>query len=465
MTKTKNDYLELKDELAEQAVLGAIIIDGKCLGEVADFLKQEHFYSEDNADIYRACLELYRHHKPVDIVTIRQELKKDKSDITSSTLTGLVNQVATSGQVKHQAVIVFDTYTKRRLYEVTETIRQKAVDPKTDLNKLIAESQNEILKISQEAITEELLPDSDKLADFLAEIDNRKEFNAKGKFVGMDTGFKHLNEVTLGLQPGLWIIGARPSLGKTTFAKQLLDQVAMNNPDIPCLFVSYEQSGFELLLKSISRFAKIDSRDIQKGRLNPKEEDSLNQAIDRYSQHAKRIYLYEGDGGYTTVEAIQAKARQLLKRHKADKVLVVIDYLQLIPFGNGFYKSDKERLDRACSDLRRLARELNSPIVAVSSLNRPSYVKGGKADLSSFKESGGIEYSADLAMTMNEDRQVSFELTNKNQGKPVRAITLKIHKNRNGERARIDFRFDLQTATFTELSKGELEEEADPVYS
>ena len=152
--------------------------------------------------------------------------------------------------------------------------------------------------------------------------------------------------------------------------------MAINNPETPCLFVSYEQSGFELMLKTISRFAKINSRDIQKGRLSEKEEDRLQEAIGKYSNHASRIYIYEADGARTTTETIKAKARQLLKKHNVKRIFIAIDYLQLLPLANGLSnKTDKERIDRACSDLRRMARDLDSPVVAVSSLNRPSYNK------------------------------------------------------------------------------------------
>lgn len=455
--RRETTYLDLKDEKAEQSVLGAILIDGESIGDIADYLDPEDFFNENNRLIYRACLNLYHSNKKIDIISLREELKKTPEYKEGfSYLTELVNLVPTSGLIRQNAEIIKNYALRRRIFEASEEAREKAIDFNLDISEVLISFQNQILTIGEER--EELEPDSEKLAGFLGEINQRIDFNQKNRFVGLDTGFKHLNETTLGLQTGLWIIGAKPSLGKTTFVKQLLDQVAMNNPDIPCLFLSYEQSSFELILKTIGRFSSVNTRDIQKGRLTPEEEAKINEAIERYNNFAKRIYVLEADGARTTPQVIRVKAKQILKKHNSKKILIVIDYLQLIPPEEGFYRSEKERVDRVCSDLRRIARDLDCPIVVVSSLHRPAYQKEDKPSLASFKESGGIEYTADLAIVMTEDKEETNNLT-KTNGRPIRRIVLKIVKNRNGERAKILFDFDLQTATFTEISKGELLEE------
>ena len=465
--KTLPKIPQLNSPEAEQAVLGSLLLEPTAVEEVADFLKPDDFFGDKNAEIYRACLDLYHAKKPIDLVTLSDHLKANgKLGKVGGVgyLSDLAATVPTASNVKSYAKTVTDYATRRRIDKAIELAKVSIYDPQKDTGQLVVEVENGILEATQRPDTEKLTPESETLAAFLGEVESRKEFNASGRFVGLTTGFSHLDEVTLGLQTGLWVVGARPSLGKTTFIRQLVDQVAMSNPDTPCLLVSYEQSRFELTLKTISRLSRVDSCLIQKGRLSEDNERRVNKAIDRYHTHASAVYIYEGDAK-TNVETIKAKARQILKRHNAKRLLVALDFLQLVPPADGvFIKTDKERLDRVCSDLRRLARELDSPIVAVSSLNRPSYKQGGRIkqggrmDLASFKESGGIEYSADVAVAMEANEDASQALTRERR-KPMRVVDLRILKNRNGERAKITFEFDLPLATFTEIDKRELEED------
>lgn len=452
---------QLNNPEAEQAVLGALLIDPTTIEEVVDFLKPADFYQDKHAEIYRACLELHRNKKPIDLVTLSDHLETSgKLGKVGGVgyLSDLAAAVPTASNIKTYARTVTDYATRRRLDKAVELTKVNIYNPQKDTGELLVEAENAILEATQRPDAEKLRPESDTLDDFLGEVETRKEYNASGRFVGLTTGFKHLDEVTLGLQTGLWIVGAEPSVGKTTFIRQLVDQVATNNPDTPCLLVSYEQSRWELTLKTISRYSRVDTRAIQKGRLSEDGERRVNEAIDRYSRHASAIYIYEGDAK-TSVDVIKAKARQILKRHNAKKLLIALDFLQLIPPADGvFIKTDKERLDRVCSDLRRLARDLDSPIVAVSSLNRPSYKTGGKVGLASFKESGGIEYTADIAAGMEWNKDESQALT-RERGKAMRKVYLRILKNRNGERGEIIFEFDLPLATFTEVDKRALEED------
>jgi replicative DNA helicase len=461
-------YGDLHDDSAEQAVIGSILIDNEALLEVSGFLKPDHFRYEKNAEIYRACLQLFNNKKPLDLVTVLDQLKaNNKIEEVGGTsyVADCINEVPTSTRIKHYAQIIIDYARRRKIIEAYEKVKPEIYDLKKDTDSVITNAENTILEAIQRPETEKLQPDSDKVKKVLEEIEIRRQFNKSGKFIGLDSGFSHLNEVTLGMQTGLWILGARPSLGKTTLLKQLIDQVAMNNQDALCLFVSYEQSSFELMLKTISRLSGINSREIQKGRLNENDEVKINEAIEKYYNHANRIYVLEADGAKSNIDVIKAKARQLLLKHDFKKIFIAIDYLQLVPASSPF-KSDKERIDSVCSDLRRLARDLSCPVVAVSSLNRPAYQANGKgkADMSSFKESGGIEYSADLAITMDEEKTASQTLTMKKR-KPMRVVSLRIHKNRNGERAKILFEFDMPLATFTELDKKELEDESETLLA
>lgn len=454
---------DLHDVEAEKSVIGSILIDKEALLEI-DYLQPNHFFNDEYKEIYRAIIDLQNQRKSIDIVTLSSQLKENgkyEAIGGSSEITSCVNGVPTAVNIKNYADIVYNHARKRILIGVLREGQKDIFNTNTNTDDLIIKIENTVLKATQQPTSEKLLPDSDNLKSFLEEIYQRKELNNTGKYPGLDTGYKHLNEVTLGLQAEFLIIGARPSLGKTTFLRQLIDNVAMNNPNIPCMFVSYEQSKNELLFKTISRISKVNSRDLQKGRFDEKEEDRISDAIGQYANLAHRIYVFEADGVTTTTDVIKAKARKIKKLHNSDKILIAIDYLQLVPVSNNNNKSDKERVDRVCSDLKRIARELNSPVIAVSSLNRANYgaskSKGKTAGLDSFKESGGIEYSADLAMTMEEDKEATDTLTMQ-RNKIVRVVSLNIHKNRNGERASIIFEFDMPTSTFIEVDKRELQQ-------
>jgi replicative DNA helicase len=457
------DPTALQNEAAEISVIGAILLDANIVEDLVDNLRPDHFCDVERQEIFRVILDLYRSKQAIDIVTIMPKLKGNKVleqlgyEFQPSTY---INGVATTSNAVRHAEIIVENANRRALMAALQH-SMGIVASTADYFEIQTSVNNTILEAEQRPDIYNLTPDSDKLLNFLADVEKRKEFNKNGQFIGLDSGFHWLNEVTLGLQSGLWIIGARPSLGKTTFIKQLTDQVAMNNEDALCLFVSYEQSVFELLLKTFSRFSKINSRNIQKGRLTNAQMGELNEAMDKYNKHASRIFVLEADGANTTIDVIKSKARQLMRSRNTKKIFIAIDYLQLVPT-SGFYKSDKERIDNVCSSLRRLARDLDSPVVVVSSLNRANYGKDKKqqADLDAFKESGGIEYSADIAMVMEEDHESTETLRNTDH----KIIDLRIIKNRNGARGKVVFEFNMPHSTFTEKNKEELEEAADEIF-
>lgn len=442
-----------KDINNEELVIGSLVIDGNAIIDVADMLQPEHFIDEELQKVYRAILKLYAKGKPIDSVTI---CNADKT-IKASYIAEIANKVPTSSHIRDYADGVIEKYKLLQIQNIGAELIKDAIDGK-DVEEIITASQNKILELDQKD-TRQLTPDSDYLAKFFDEIDKRHKLNQDNKFVGLTSGFKHLDEVSLGLQ-GLWVIGAGTSLGKTTFVKELADMVSQNNENVPVLYISYEQSSFELTLKSLSRLSRVDTRAIQKGRLDSDEFERLSEAMGKYSEVSGNIYTIEADN-YTDINKIKTYARRILRNHNAEKLLIIIDYLQLIPVRDGFYKSEKEKVDKICSDLKRLSRDLDSPVVAVSSLNRTAMTldssKSKRPSLASFKESGGIEYATDIGILMVLDKEQTEVQTSK-MGRPVKVIDLDIAKNRNGERATITFVFDLQFATFTEMDKKALKE-------
>ena len=278
-------------------------------------------------------------------------------------------------------------------------------------------------------------------------------------FQGLDAGFSHLNRLINGLSPGLIVLGAMPSTGKTTFAKQIADQVVAKHTDAACLFVSLEQSKEELRIKTLSRLSGIENRDLQRGRLDTQSEawGKVAEAAVAFGEFADRLQVLEGDRA-TTVERIRLAALQLRQKAQAARLLVVVDYLQIMPV-EGDFGDARQKVNAVTSDLRRLGRDLDAPVIAIASVNRASYGdKGGK--LEAFKESGDIEFSADVACILVDDKDKGKGEDNYlGAMRKWRRVFLDVVKNRNGERGRVELYFYPEVSRFREVSKSSLPED------
>jgi replicative DNA helicase len=260
-----------------------------------------------------------------------------------------------------------------------------------------------------------------------------------------------------GLDTGLFVLAAPPGEGKTTWLWQTCCQVA-EIEQVPVLFVSYEQSKRELRAKVLSRMSRLDYRHILRGRLHADDQENwprVLQAAERYAGFARHITIVEGDDR-TTVDTIRDLAYGLKTSAEASRCLVAVDYLQKVPLKESEAKlvsSTKEKVDLHVSALRRIARDLDSPVVAIASENRAGYGKSRSLDV--FKESGGIEYTADIAaiMTRGGGDDVS-------EGGNCRQEDLNVVKNRNGECGTVVFKFYIRRAEFVEQERRELPEEA-----
>ena len=310
-------------------------------------------------------------------------------------------------------------------------------------------------KLVREHPTEEV-----DAAGFLEQLASRGTDGRE--YIGLETGILHLDEVFNGLPTGLYILAGAPSTGKTTLAKQIADQVA-EKEQVPVLFYSFEQSKEELRIKSLARLSKTDSKTIQKGRVPGGVWEKVETAETEYRRLGRTLTIIEA-GRTDNVDAIRAAAL-MAKRKNGDKpVLLVIDYLQIIPAGPHSPDSLRERVDGHLSELRRLARDLQSPILVISSENRDAYKSKKKPTLAALKESGGIEYSADgvIILWRNADESKVMEEDRRNRkGQPDLPATERVEafvlKNRNGELAKIGLNFTKAWATFVSYDKKPLD--------
>ena len=277
-------------------------------------------------------------------------------------------------------------------------------------------------------------------------------------WLGLDSGFKHLNETLNGLTEGVFILAGAPSCGKTTLAKQIADTVA-EVEKVPVLFYSFEQSAEELRIKSLARLSSVDSRVIWKGRTGADTWAKVAKAAEKYLQGPGPCLTIIEAGRKDTVEAIRAAA--LMARRKAgDKpVLLILDYLQIIPAGKEAPDTLRERIDWNLSELRRLSRDMKSPVLVISSMNREAYRKNERPTMAALKESGGIEYSADVVICLWRDKKESETLT---RDLPMKTDRIEAHvlKNRNGELAKVKLNFTKAWALFSDEGKEDLDYDA-----
>jgi len=275
-------------------------------------------------------------------------------------------------------------------------------------------------------------PEADLIDDFMADLENPTP--------GYRTGFDRLDFLTNGLKPGVFVIAAPPSAGKTTFVKQLADQVAEFNEGVPVLFLSYEQSAAELRIKSLARLSRKENQLIREGKIRGR---IIDDAVQKYRDFGRWLKIIEADFHHNIGTIRLLAQREKLQTGKAPAVF--IDYLQVVPVADPALKDKRAEVDFLVSELRRLARDIGSPIIAVSSMPRSEYKR---VQMSAFKESGGIEYGTDVAAIMD----VKYEIADGTE----RDINLAVVKNRNGRRKIIHLKYEMMYDAFREEGEEDL---------
>lgn len=418
------------DEVVEQSVLGAILIDKDAIIDVAEFLRPHHFYKEANGKIFAAMISLFENHEPLDVVTVTAQLKKDgelKTVGGASYVSELLDAVPTSAHAEKYGRIILEHFTKRRLIETAAHITEMAFLEEGGAQQILDKAEQEIFAVSQTTSRRDFIHIKDALASSFDRLD---ELHKKaGGLRGVATGFPDLDTRLAGLQESnLIILAARPGTGKTAMVLNIA-QYGSVKEKIPVGMFSLEMSKEEVVDRLLVAQADIDAWKLKTGRLTDDDFTKLSEAM---GQLAEAPFYIDDTPGLNILE-IRTKARRLQVEYGVK--LIIVDYLQLIDSGRRFDNRVQE-VSLISQSLKNLARELKLPILTCSQLSRAVESRGTKVpELSDLRESGSIEQDADVVMFIYREEQDQMAW-----GAQI-PTKLRIAKHRNGPLGEMDLIF------------------------
>ncbi len=436
---------------AEQSVLGAMMLDKEAIAKASEILTSEDFYREAHRVIFNAMLELYNKNEAVDMVTITDILRRDNKleDIGGiAYITALANVVPTAANVKYHADIVAEKSVLRQLVRVSTEIATMGYEGSDDVGVLLDTAESRILEISNRKKKNDFTQIKDVLMDSVQGLE--KLITNKGGLTGLPTGFPDLDKLTSGLHPSDFIIlAARPSMGKTALALNIVQNVALRahkqigGEPRSVAFFSLEMSKEQLVHRMLCAEAGIDSQRLRVGEMGDKDWDSLWAACDTMSK--AKIYI-DDTAGITAME-MRSRARRLKAEQGLD--LIVVDYLQLMQgSGRKSFSGDRQQeVSEISRSLKALARELDVPVLALSQLSRGVEARQVKRPmLSDLRESGSLEQDADIVAFLYREDYYDKETENKH-------TELIIAKHRNGPVDTVNLFFHKQFTKFVSFTK------------
>jgi len=408
---------------AEQAVLGAIILEGESITKAIDILSPEDFYKEPHRKIYTAMLELFDKNEPIDLITLSEHLK-DKGVLEEaggiSYLSQLATVVPTSANIRYHAKVVREKALLRAIIRSCTEIVSKVYEMPEDAEEMVDYAERLIFEISEKRTNANFYQMKDVVKNTFKMIETM--YDKKAVITGVPSGFKDLDELTSGFQPGdLIIIGGRPGMGKTAFSLNIAQHVGIEMGE-PVAFFSLEMSKEQVAMRLLSSLAMVNSVALRKGFITKKDWEKLTDAAVRLSEAP----IYIDDSSQISVLEIRAKARRL-KMEKGRLSLIIIDYLQLMR-GRTSYDIREQEIAEISRSLKAMAKELKVPVIALSQLNRSvEKTSDRKPTLANLRESGAIEQDADVIIFLYRD-EVYNKKNPANKGKAEVIVA----KQRNG---------------------------------
>ncbi len=428
---------------AEKSLLGAVLIDEETLADISEHVKPKDFYDKRHATIFAGMTRLYERHKPVDLLTLSDELKKkDELDVVggSAYLTELTNYVPTAAHAEAYAEMVSLKAVRRRLIKASTTISELGYDEDNTTQELLEKAEAELFSVSDQSLKQDLVAIETILND---SFDRMEELHRnKGALRGVRTGYRDLDNMTAGLQRSdLIILAARPAMGKTTLVTNLAYNVATVAKQA-VLFFSLEMSKEQLVDRMLADASGVDAWNIRTGNLSDEDFSKLSDAM---GEMAEAPIFIDDTPGVSVLE-MRTKARRIA--HEQPIGLIIIDYLQLMQ-GSG--KNDGNRVQEVSEisrGLKLIARELNVPVIALSQLSRSVESRSPQIpQLADLRESGSIEQDADIVMFIYREAYYNPETEREN------ITDLIIAKHRNGPVGKVELYFHPERLRFMSLDK------------
>ena len=431
---------------AEMSLLGALMIDVDAIVRIADAVQITDFYEERHQRIYEAIKKLYERHRPIDILTLSNQLRDDGFlEVVggASYLTELTNYVPTAAHVEHYADIVAEKALRRRLIKSSQETVGIAYDESKPVKEIIEEAEVQLFQVSQKHVKQNIESIESILASNFERLDDLHR--NKGKIRGVPTGFKDLDNLIAGWQKSdLVILAARPAMGKTVLALNFAHKVATKS-EMPVLFFSLEMSKEQLVDRMLSMDSGVNAWNIRTGNLSNDDWEKLSESMGRLAEAP----IYVDDTPGITISDLRTKARR--EQHQRQLGLIIVDYLQLMSGGSRFGGDSNrvQEISEISRGLKSVARELSVPIIALSQLSRSVESRSPQIpQLADLRESGSIEQDADMVMFIYRDEYYNPETTEK-----PNVADILIKKHRNGPTGNVELYFNAEQQLFKTLDR------------
>ena len=412
---------------AEQSVLGSILLDKEAMISVSETLVPEDFYKEAHKVIYESMLKLYNSQSEIDLITLTDELRDQGylDDIGGiAYITSLSTVVPTTSNIKYYVNIVKEKSISRQLISAANDIINLGYDGSAKVEYVLENAEKKIFDISQERATNDFQPINQVISEALSMLE--KLYEEKNDVTGLTTGFRDLNKKINGLQRSdLLLIAARPAMGKTAFALNLVQNAALKGDASVAVF-SLEMSKEQLVQRMIASQSTVELKKIKTVTLADNDWPRITDGMAILS--GAKIHIDDTPG--IKISELRSKCRKLKIEKGLD--LVLIDYLQLME-GEGQNESRQQEIAKISRSLKILAKELDCPVVALSQLSRaPEQRADHRPMLSDLRESGSIEQDADIVMFLYRDEYYNPDTEKKNIGEVI------VAKNRHGETGTVE---------------------------
>ncbi len=424
---------------AEMAVIGAVLLDAPTvLNEVISKIRREYFFFYENKIIFRCIEEMFDKNEKIDLLTVKERLRSQKllkdaggEDYVDET----TKELAYIANIDEYIKIVEDKYVLRHLIETSKKIAELCYS-EAEIDEIIDSAESEIFKVQEHRYKQDIIPISGKIDD----VKKRIEMYRKDKktVTGVPTGFDDLDALTTGFHDGeLIVLAARPGVGKTSFALNMLLYACVHQ-NYSGLIFSLEMTSDQLIERMLCTHAQISGQDLRKGKINTNDFHNITVALNQFSE--SKIYIDDSTTG-TPID-IKAKSRRLQKDRHID--FIIIDYLQMMRLGRRVENKQIEVTEISRS-LKLLSKELRIPVIALAQLSRnPERRENKKPVLSDIRDSGSVEQDADVVIFIHRDFEKGVKLDNG---------TFILAKQRNGPIGDIGILFDPALTQFKQKTQ------------